>query len=46
MLDFCGQHNVVCQIEMIQPEQIFETHDRVVKGDVYYRAVIDMTKVE
>lgn len=46
MLDFCGQHNVLCQIEMIQPEQIRETHDRVVKGEVYYRAVIDMTKVE
>ena len=46
MLDFCGQHNVLCQIEMIQPEQIRETHDRIVKGDVYYRAVIDMTKVE
>ena len=46
MLDFCGQHNVLCQIEVIQPEQIRETHDRIVKGDVYYRAVIDMTKVE
>jgi len=46
MLDFCGKHDVVCQIEMIKPEQIRETHDKVVKGDVYYRAVIDMRNVE
>jgi len=43
MLDFCGKHNVVSDIELIQPDQINEAYDRAVKGDVRYRFVIDIS---
>ena len=45
MLDFCGKHNIVADIELITPDQITEMYDRVIAADVKYRAVIDMTKV-
>jgi uncharacterized zinc-type alcohol dehydrogenase-like protein len=41
MLNFCGQKNIVCDIEKIQISQINEAYDRMVKGDVRYRFVID-----
>ncbi len=41
MLDFCGAHNIVCDIEMISMQQVNEAFERVVKGDVRYRFVID-----
>lgn len=42
MLDFCGQHDIVADIEVIPMEQINEAFDRVVKSDVRFRFVIDM----
>lgn len=42
MLDFCGNHNIVSDVEMIDIKNINEAWDRVVKGDVKYRFVIDM----
>jgi len=42
MLDFCGQHNIVCDIEMINIQDVNEAYNRAVKGDVKYRFVIDM----
>jgi uncharacterized zinc-type alcohol dehydrogenase-like protein len=42
MLDFCAEHGIVCDIEMIRMDQINEAYDRVVAGDVKYRFVIDM----
>jgi uncharacterized zinc-type alcohol dehydrogenase-like protein len=42
MLDFCGQHNIVCDIERIGIQQVNEAWDRVVKNDVRFRFVIDM----
>jgi len=42
MLDFCADHNIVCDIEMIRMNQVNEAYDRVVAGDVKYRFVIDM----
>ena len=42
MLDFCGQHNIACDIEMIRMEQINEAYERMLKSDVKYRFVIDM----
>lgn len=42
MLDFCAEHNVVSDVEIITPEQIEEAYDRTVKSDVRYRFVIDM----
>jgi uncharacterized zinc-type alcohol dehydrogenase-like protein len=42
MLDFCGKHNIVADIEIIPIQGINEAYDRVVKSDVRYRFVIDM----
>ena len=42
MLDFCAEHNITSDIELITPEQIEEAYDRTVKSDVRYRFVIDM----
>jgi uncharacterized zinc-type alcohol dehydrogenase-like protein len=42
MLDFCGQHNIACDIELISAKQINKAYDRVVKSDVRYRFVIDV----
>jgi len=42
MLDFCGKHNIVCDIEKIKMQAVNEAFDRTVKGDVKYRFVIDM----
>ena len=46
MLDFCGKHNIVCDIEKINVEDINEAYDRTVKGDVKYRFVIDMASLK
>jgi uncharacterized zinc-type alcohol dehydrogenase-like protein len=45
MLDFCGKHNIVSDIEMINIQQINEAYERLLKGDVKYRFVIDMASV-
>ena len=42
MLDFCGKHNVLPEVEMVNIQNINEAWERVVKGDVKYRFVIDM----
>ncbi len=42
MLDFCGKHNVVCDVEVIRMQQINEAYERMLKSDVKYRFVIDM----
>lgn len=43
MLDFCGQHNITCDIEQIAIKEVNSAYDRTVKGDVKYRFVIDMS---
>jgi len=45
MLDFCGEHNIVSDIEMIPIQQINEAYERLLKGDVKYRFVIDMASL-
>ena len=45
MLDFCAQHNIAPEIEVIAPEQVNAAYDRVTKSDVRYRFVIDMSKL-
>lgn len=42
MLDFCGKHNLACDIELIPAEKINEAFDRTIKSDVRYRFVIDI----
>ena len=46
MLDFCAQHGVVCDIEMIAIQQVNEAYERLLKGDVKYRFVIDMASLK
>ena len=41
MLDFCAEHGIVADIEMIRANQINEAYERMLKGDVKYRFVID-----
>src|SRR6185295_14243928 len=43
MLDFCGKHNITCDIEMIRMDQINEAYERMLKSDVKYRFVIDLS---
>jgi uncharacterized zinc-type alcohol dehydrogenase-like protein len=45
MLDFCGKHNIVSDIEIIRIQDINEAFERVVKSDVRYRFVIDMASL-
>lgn len=42
MLDYCAEHGIVSDIEMIDIKNINEAYDRMIKGDVRYRFVIDM----
>jgi len=42
MLDFCAEHNITADVEVITPDRIEEAYDRTVKADVRYRFVIDM----
>jgi uncharacterized zinc-type alcohol dehydrogenase-like protein len=42
MLDYCATHNIVSDIELIRMDQINEAYERMLKGDVRYRFVIDM----
>lgn len=41
MLDFCAEHGIVADIELIRGDEINEAWERMVKGDVKYRFVID-----
>ncbi|MDB5240651.1 MAG: alcohol dehydrogenase GroES protein [Spirosoma sp.] len=42
MLDFCADNNIVSDIELIDIKDIHQAYDRMLKGDVRYRFVIDM----
>ncbi|HVF57130.1 MAG TPA: NAD(P)-dependent alcohol dehydrogenase [Pyrinomonadaceae bacterium] len=42
MLDYCAEHGITSDVEVIPISQIGEAYDRTVKGDVRYRFVIDM----
>jgi alcohol dehydrogenase (NADP+) len=43
MLDFCGEHNITSDVEVISGTQINEAYERTLKGDVKYRFVIDVS---
>ena len=45
MLDFCAEHGVTCDIEVIPIQKVNEAYERVVNGDVRYRFVIDMASL-
>jgi len=46
MLDFCGKHNIVSEIELISINKVNEAYERVIKGDVKFRFVIDMASLK
>jgi len=46
MLDFCGEHNVVSEIEVIKMQDINDAYERMLKSDVRYRFVIDMASLK
>ncbi|MBN8721177.1 MAG: NAD(P)-dependent alcohol dehydrogenase [Sediminibacterium magnilacihabitans] len=46
MLDFCSKHNITADIELINIQQINEAYERLLKGDVRYRFVIDMASIK
>lgn len=46
MLDFCGEHNITADIELIPIQKINKAYDRLVKSDVKYRFVIDMASLK
>ncbi|MDA0260168.1 MAG: NAD(P)-dependent alcohol dehydrogenase [Actinobacteria bacterium] len=44
MLNFCGEHNIVSEVEVIDPDYINQAYERTVASDVKYRFVIDAKK--
>ncbi len=46
VLDFCAEHNITCDIEMLDIRQINEAYARMIAGDVKYRFVIDMATLK
>ena len=46
MLDFCAEHGIVSDIELIPMQDINEAYERMLKGDVKYRFVIDMKSLK
>lgn len=46
MLDYCAQHGIVSDVEVIPIQKINEAYDRMVRGDVRYRFVIDMASLD
>jgi len=41
MLDFCAEHGIVSEVEVIAADQVNEAYERVLASDVRYRFVID-----
>lgn len=46
MLDFCGQHGITSDVEVIPIQQVNEAYERLLRSDVRYRFVIDMASLE
>jgi alcohol dehydrogenase (NADP+) len=46
MLDFCGQHNITADVEVIPIQKVNEAYERLVKSDVKYRFSIDMASLK
>ena len=45
MLDYCAEHHITSDVEMINIDQINEAYERTMAGDVHYRFVIDMASL-
>ncbi|PSB10620.1 hydroxyacid dehydrogenase [Pleurocapsa sp. CCALA 161] len=46
MLDFCGEHNITADVEVIPIQKVNEAYERLVKSDVKYRFSIDMASLK
>lgn len=46
VLDFCSQHNIISDVEMISIDRINEAYEQMIQGDVKYRFVIDMASLK
>ncbi|MEP0751632.1 NAD(P)-dependent alcohol dehydrogenase [Trichocoleus sp. Lan] len=46
MLDFCGEHNITADVEVIPIQKVNEAYERLPKSDVKYRFVIDMASLK
>ena len=46
MLDYCAEHNIVSDVEVINIDQVNEAFERTIQGDVHYRFVIDMASLK
>ncbi len=46
MLDFCGQHNITSDVEVIPIQKVNEAYERLLKSDVKYRFSIDMASLK
>lgn len=46
MLDYCAEHQIVSDVEVIPAQDINEAYERMIKGDVRYRFVIDLASIK
>ena len=46
MLDYCGKHNITADVEVIPIQKVYEAFERMLKQDVKYRFVIDMSSLK
>ncbi len=46
MLDFCGKHGIVSNVEIVPIQKIDEAYERMLRSDVKYRFVIDMASLK
>lgn len=46
MLDFCGEHNITADVEVIPVDKINEAYERMLKSDIKYRFTIDMASLK
>lgn len=46
MLDFCGEHNITADVEVISVQQINQAYERMLKSDIKYRFSIDMASLK
>ena len=46
MLDFCAEHGITADVEVIPMQKINEAYERLLKSDVKYRFVVDMASLK
>ena len=46
MIDFCAEHNIVSDVEMVPIQSVNQAYERLLKNDVRYRFVIDMASLK